>query len=148
MKRTDSVRVATCLVLVVCAFGVSALLLRDCSRAAVSSDAQLLATFSGAAYEDIFGFGFWVTWLFLAAIEASLLLGAWLLVPTRAPRALVAFVLVIFLFSSALNYWAFTREQSLWFSGQRHSQLQANYSFKRTAATGCGTIMPRSAAAA
>ena len=134
--------------LVACAVGVSVLLLRDFSRTLASSDADLLATFSGAAYEDIFGFGFWATWLLLAAVEASLLLGAWLLAPARKLRTLVAVVLAVFLFSSALNYGAFTREQSLWFSTQRHSQMQANYSFKRTAATGCSTIMRRSAAAA
>ena len=148
MKVTGSIRLAGYLVLVACAIGVSVLLLRGFSRASVSSDADLLATFNGAAYEDIFGFGFWASWLLLAGVEAGLLFGAWLLVPARQLRAMVAVILAIFISSSALNYRAFAREQSLWFSSQRHSQMQANYSLKRTAANRRGVNLNSFAAAA
>ena len=148
MTLTGGARVVTYFVFVACAIALSALLVREAIRVAGSSDAEIVAAFYGAAYEDVFGFGFWVTWLLFAGAESLFLLGAWVLWRARGPRSVVAVVLVAFLLSSALGYRAFSREQALWFSGQNHSQLQANYSFKRTAVTGAAAIMRYAAAAA
>ena len=89
-------------------------LFHDNAHVAVSSDAEILASFRGAAYEDIFGLGFWVTWFLIAFIEASLLLLAWFVQPTRPYRALVSVVFVSFLLVFALGYHAFSREEALW----------------------------------
>jgi hypothetical protein len=42
------------------------------------TDAALRSRFQGAAFEDVFGFGFWPAWLLLVAAQAVVLTIAWL----------------------------------------------------------------------
>ena len=55
-------------------YGVSAALtaivLWEALRIGAASDASLILNFDGAAYEDVFGMGFWVTWGLLATDQA------------------------------------------------------------------------------
>ena len=92
----------------------SFLLLNDFLRVNGSTDAQLYATFVGAAPEDIFGFGFWPLWAGLAFAEVILLGAAWLLISRRLFRHAVFAALAIFAVTSVLSHAAFTRESALW----------------------------------
>jgi ABC-type Mn2+/Zn2+ transport system permease subunit len=103
-------------VLSLCSIALTSVLVQDWLRVSYSSDAQLLSRFRGAAFEDVFGFGFWFSWTGIAALELLLLSTAWT-IARRQPYRYVAVVLVFaFAIASLANYQSFSREQQLWSS--------------------------------
>ena len=77
------------------------------------SDEQIVRGFTAAAREDILGYGFWFTWLLLAAVQAIALVGIWLIGRTRGLR-LVALVLTLFFcLVSYFDYSSFRRTEIL-----------------------------------
>jgi hypothetical protein len=96
------------------AAAISAILLLDAKRVYESSDAELTAFFYGAAYEDIFGFGFWATWMLFAICEVTLLALGWLVALPGWLRRATWLVLAVFLLGSIINHGAFMREHQLW----------------------------------
>ena len=116
MSTDRKIRGVFLAVLIAFALLPSILLLNDFLRVHGHTNAQLTATFIGAAREDIFGFGFWLLWVGFAFIEAVLLSSAWFLLSHRWLHSLILVVLVFFVATSVLNYVAFVREFSLWSS--------------------------------
>jgi hypothetical protein len=92
----------------------SAALLLDALRVAGSSNAELVTRFNGAAFEDIFGFGFWFHWALFFVVEAAALTLVWLLAVTNWRRYLVPILLAAFAGTSLLGYQSFSREYALW----------------------------------
>lgn len=91
-----------------------AALLQDINRVVASSDAELVAHFAGNAFEDVFGFGFWPTWICLFVAEVSALLAAKYFLRSRWLVSIAALVLVAFSIVSVVSYQAFSREHALW----------------------------------
>ena len=116
MSTDRVVRSVFFVLLIAVALFPSFLLLNDFLRVYSHTDAQLMATFVGAAPEDIFGFGFWPLWLGFAFVEAVLLSSAWFLLARRWLHSVIFLALVFFVAASVLNYVAFIRESSLWSS--------------------------------
>jgi hypothetical protein len=92
----------------------SVALLLDALRVAGSSNAELVTKFNGAAFEDIFGFGFWLHWALLFVVEAAALTLVWSLAKTNWLRYLVPILLAAFAVTSLLGYQSFGREYALW----------------------------------
>ena len=78
------------------------------------SDAQLLAQFQGAAWEDIFGFGFWVTVAVLAVFEFLLLAALLAIARDTRLRLVVVLLAALSITSFAMFYFANAREDALW----------------------------------
>ena len=83
-------------------------------RSARASDGQLLASYRGAAYGDVFGFGFWPTLGVAAILQAVVLLLAWRLLSQSSRRVVVPLLIAAFVTASLLEYSSFEREHSLW----------------------------------
>ena len=97
------------------ALALSYPLLVDFLRVSGKTDAQLMASFSGQAPEDVFGFGFWVTWVPLAILEVFFLVVASVLATVRWRRYVLAVAVLCFFAMSVLDYLAFAREWALFF---------------------------------
>lgn len=92
----------------------SYLLLADFHRVVSHTDAQLIASFAGAAQEDILGFGFWPAWIGLALLETILVGWQWAIASTRWSRLFSAGTLGVFGMSTLLDYCAYSHEYALW----------------------------------
>lgn len=68
-------------------------------QSAQQTDAALRSRLEGAAFEDIFGFGFWPRVLILLAVQTVVLTIAWLHLG-KQPRWAVVVLLVVFLVAS------------------------------------------------
>jgi hypothetical protein len=111
--------VVICLLLVF--GGLTLALLYDAARLGLTPQNVLVEEFRGAAYEDIFGFGFWPTWGVVAFTQFTCLLLAWLLLGARGVRGLVPVLLVAFVAASVLDYFASQRQYSLWSAYVSHN---------------------------
>ena len=79
-------------------------------------DAVLVSRFQGAAYEDIFGFGFWPTWSVLAFTQGVALAFGWLSLRGHWLRKFVPILLGAFVLASIIGYEEFAREHGMWSS--------------------------------
>jgi hypothetical protein len=100
--------------LLVASVGITLVLLLDAQRIWFSTDETLIAGFVGAAFEDVFGFGFWPSWGLLALGQVAVMAGIWKVVQTRRARYLVLASLSAFAVATALNFHAYEREHTLW----------------------------------
>jgi hypothetical protein len=100
--------------LLVASIGLTLVLLLDAQRILFSTDEALIAKFRGAAFEDIFGFGFWPAWGLVALGQFAILAGSWLLVQTRRTRYVVLALLSAFAIATTLEFYAFQRQHTLW----------------------------------
>ncbi len=85
----------------------------------VSSDAELVTMFSGAAFEDIFGFGFFLTLAVVALLQFALLGGCWLLLRNHRARTLIPLLVLAFTLAAFFSFHSYQRQYGLW-SGQTH----------------------------
>lgn len=110
----SSARIVGVLCAAVVAVLISFPLLQDALRVSASSDAELVARFEGAAFEDVFGFGFWVFWGVLAVVEFLALVLCWLLARNHPLRYSAVLPLIVFLGATIMGYRAYVHEYSLW----------------------------------
>lgn len=99
-------------------YGVSAALtamvLWEALRGGAASDASMILNFDGAAYEDVFGMGFWGTWGLLAIVQAFAVGGGRLAMGGQRLRFVALALLLAFACASGLAYLSFERQHSLW----------------------------------
>jgi hypothetical protein len=96
--------------------GLSLVIFKDARGVMSTADEALIARFQGAAYEDIFGFGFWPTWGITAVIQIAIAAGSWALLRKSRLRYRVSIPLLVLAFAvaSVLEYRAFLLEETLW----------------------------------
>jgi len=93
---------------------ISATFAIEAIRTLASSNQELLVSFRGAAFEDVFGFGFWPLWFFLFLLQVTLLATVWKSVST-SKRFLISITLfAAFIAASIVQYISFIKELSLW----------------------------------
>jgi hypothetical protein len=114
---TRTTRILLFAVFVLASVALTGILVRDWLRVAYSSDAQLLAQFRGAAFEDVVGFGFWPSWVGFAALELLLLSAAWAVARVEPYRYAAVVLAIAFAIVSLADYQTFSRERQLWSSG-------------------------------
>lgn len=100
--------------LIVVATAFTLVLLQDSVGIGFSSDEVLTARFKGAAFEDIFGFGFWPTWALVTLVELTALIAVWHLLRPRRARYVALILLLAFTAASVADYQAYQRVQALW----------------------------------
>jgi hypothetical protein len=79
MSTASRARIVAALTLCLASAVITAAVLQQWHMVAVKSDAELVAQFRGAAFEDVFGFGFWPTWLAVALVQLAIFTAASLL---------------------------------------------------------------------
>lgn len=107
----------------VAAAGLSAYVLLDAASSALTSVVNLKRTFEGAAYEDIFGLGFWPMWGLFALLEAAALLVCWRTARPSIRRVLLGALLLAFAVASVAACLSWQREEAVFWAGatERHA---------------------------
>lgn len=93
---------------------LSAALSLDALRVIQSSDAELLKAFEGAAYEDVFGFGFWPFWVPVALLQVIAAVSVYRVARANSLRHLGSAMLAAFVVAWVLSYATYSREHALW----------------------------------
>jgi len=114
MRGGGQLRLTLGIALLLIAFLPSALALEEWLRIRAVTEEQMAALVQTSAYEDVFGFGFWVSWGVLAVAEAIFVAGAWWLLAPRWNRPAAATAWSLFAVASLLLYAANEREEALW----------------------------------
>jgi hypothetical protein len=96
------------------ALAITLALLVEARSISTTSDEALVLGFHGAAYEDIFGFGFWPTWALISLVVLPLLLSSWVLIRMRLFRSVILLVLVGFAATTVFSHNSYSREEKLW----------------------------------
>ena len=81
-----------------------------------ASEATLRDSFEGQAPEDVFGFGFWITWLVFLALELGILTFGWYFFRQSSVRYLVLGLVAAFSVASVLNYFGYQRAYGSYFA--------------------------------
>ncbi len=89
-------------------------------KLSAASDAMLVAGFTGAAFEDIFGLGFFPTLAAIAVLQFALVGGCWLSLRNHRTRSLVPLLVVAFMLTSLFSFHCYQRQYGLWFSQASH----------------------------
>src|SRR5690348_3993955 len=105
------------------AFAITAFMVLEARRSFALSEADLAAQLSGVVYEDRFGFGFWISWAFVALVELSLLAVGWLLHLGSRHRYGALLLLVLFAIATFASHRACQREEQLWFAQRAGTHL-------------------------
>jgi hypothetical protein len=85
-----------------------------------ASDHELLAQMRGAAYEDIFGLGYWPNVVALICVQSLMAAAGWFLLRQSRWRVVAIGCLLAFMLAAALQYSANQREVHLWSSIQSY----------------------------
>jgi hypothetical protein len=99
--------------------GLCALLAWDAFQTATTSAAELQSQFAGAAYEDVFGFGFWPAWGIAALIQAIALIVGWRVTRASKVRSVFPALLVLFAIASYFEQQSWERAESLFWNQGR-----------------------------
>jgi hypothetical protein len=99
--------------------GLCALLAWDAFRIGATSAAELHSQFAGAAYEDVFGFGFWPAWGIAALIQGIALIVGWRVTPASKVRLVFPVLLVLFATASYFEQQSWERAESLFWNQGR-----------------------------
>ena len=99
--------------------GLSALLAWDAFWSATTSAAELQSQFTGAAYEDAFGLGFWPFWGIAAAFQAVALAVGWRATRLWRLRFVFPALLILFAMASLVEQQSWQRAESLFWDQGR-----------------------------
>ena len=88
---------------------LSGAIAQESIKLALITDSEMLTRYRGAAFEDVFGFGFWPTWS-IALLTQALFVGLVVRWATPGHRRRIAYLLIfIFALASAVDFYSYKR---------------------------------------
>jgi len=105
----------------VAAAGLSAYLIFEAARSALTPDQDLMSVFAGAAYGDVFGFGFWPMWVVCALLQAVALLVYLRAARDETRRLFFGVLLAVFAVASIASFLSWHREEAVFWAKGRES---------------------------
>ncbi len=95
-------------------FALSGAIALESIHLAQRSDADLITQYRGAAFEDVFGFGFWPTCLITFVAQALAIGLAWRWLPPQYRRPIAYLLILIFAMATVADHSSFERAVRLY----------------------------------